>query len=203
MKAKKSSRFRVSRADVEAGKQAPRPVAPILELLTSPPSGLGRLQVSASGQRLHPRLLVDTQDRLSRRPVHVQPNDPPHLLVEVRIRTVTPTPDPMRLELRLLQDPADLAAADLLHQPRLHQSMPKALVGPGVPVHTQSPRRLASGRNDLMTLKGGDDSRPTRSGLILQPGHPTLFESMQPVGHPKSARSHLPGDLGNRFSTLG
>ena len=159
--------------DIERGEQIQGPVP---DVIVRPSLGLAEVHRQdglRALQRLDLRLLVDGEDHRIRRRRHVQADDVPDLLHELRIRRDLETLGAMRLQPERPPDAADHRVTDAR---RLGH-------GPCAPVRLARRRRLERLHDDGLDLLIGDRAGRADARFVIQPLEPALDELAAPLRH--------------------
>jgi len=88
-------------------------MAPVFELEAAGLAPTGTLSRISALQRLNPGLLVDTKDCSSLGRLQIKPADPFDFRLKLRIGAMEPKPYPMRTQMFRVQNPLDLATAQV------------------------------------------------------------------------------------------
>jgi hypothetical protein len=175
-------------AHVEAGEQAGRPVAHILELEASLLSDSRAQRARRALKRLDAGLLVDRQDHFAARAAHgVQLYDVPHLLVEQRISAEEPHPEAVRADVGVSKNGANRRLTDLANPSRGERGLRDGADRPVRPLYSEVTRIAARHRDDLVTLQRSQSGRSTRAWALIETGQAMNEEPMPP------ALNHVPG----------
>jgi len=172
----------------------------VLKLEPSVSARSGPLQWAGSRESLHARLLVHAQHGLSVWSPHIESNDRPHLLLELRIITVAPSTNSMRFDLGVVKDPTDLTGTDLTHQTLRDQSLPQRNMTPHGSAKSKLVRGLAGRCDDLMSLKRRDLDRTPAAIQVRQALDASFSETPKPLPHAKSICSELPRNRRDRLA---
>jgi hypothetical protein len=126
-------------------------------------------------------LLVDRQHRRACRPPHVEANNRTHLLLKFKVGAVTPSLDPMGLEVGFVEDASDFTGADSANQTLGYHRIAQTLVRPGIARDLEILRRAARRGDDRVAFERCDLDWPPRTRTVLQPRKSPLFEVAKPL----------------------
>ena len=111
---------------------------------------------------------------------------------------MAPTPYPIRLDLTLVQNPADLTGADLTNPLLPNQRFSQSRMTPYRALYSNILRGPTRGGNDLMPFKRCNDDRASASLKIVQSLQTLFLEAAKPLTDSQPIRAKCPCNRRNR-----
>jgi hypothetical protein len=175
--------------DVQGGQQDRGAVADILVLLAGRAAGGDRLGWPGAAAGTDPGLLIHRQHQRVGRRDQVQPADVGGALPEAGVVGAgDPAAHPVRLDVQVGQDPADLGGRDS------HVGQFLGQLGMA-PVAGRIGRLLGHGGHDPQPLIVVIDQRAARPLAVLKAGQAFGLKAAAPLGHGVLVHAHQGGDL--------